>query len=73
MRYLIFPAFLLCAMAPIHSVHNEPRKVDEEFTQLYKQAQPEQFRVVSSTPLLSELKDSEVVIFSSGEIGRAHV
>lgn len=69
MRYLILILALpLCAMSPIYKIHDNSRKVDDEFTNVYGQTQAEQFRTVQSTPILSEMKDFEVVIVSSGAV-----
>lgn len=64
-RFLLLIPFL-CAFSPVYQAHDNQQKTDGEFVNLYDQAQAEQFRVVTSTPILSDLKDSEVVIFSSG-------
>ena len=59
---------LLCAFSPVYNTHDSPTRIDDEFTNLYDQAQAEQFRVVFATPNLNDLKDNEVVIVSSGAI-----
>lgn len=67
MRWLILALFL-CAFSPIYSSHDNQGKIDSELKNIYDQAQSEQFRVVTATPNLTDLKDREVVIFSSGAI-----
>lgn len=57
---------LLCAFTPIFVEHGETRKVDDEFKNIYKQAQGKQFVVFQATPNLNDLEDMQVVIVSSG-------
>lgn len=67
MRYWILALALgLCAFAPIYTTHETQDKVDNEITNLYTQAQSNQFRVYVGTPNLSEMKDGEVIISSAG-------
>lgn len=63
-------AMLLCAFSPIVNEHRTPAQVDGEFTNLYDQAQPKQFRVVNSTPAFAEFKDGEVIVFSSNTVNK---
>jgi len=66
--WILLAAIGLCAFGPIHNSHDSQGKIDSEFTNLYGQAQPAQFEIVSSTPNLTDMKDGEVVIFSSGAV-----
>lgn len=59
---------LVFAFAPIYTKHDEENKTNDEFINIYNQAQPRQFRVVTATPIVSDLQDGEVVIVSSGTI-----
>lgn len=61
-------ALALCAFTPLTTQHDTTKKTDDEFVNVYYAGQPKQFRVVESTPILSELQDNEVVIFSSGAV-----
>lgn len=58
----------LSAFSPIYTAHDDQKKTDDEFTNIYGQAQSSQFKVVASTPNLTDLKDGEVVIFSTGAV-----
>ena len=60
--------FLLMAFKPIHQIYDTPDKINEEFQNVEDDLQSQQYRVFSSTPNLSELKDGQIVIFSSGAI-----
>lgn len=64
MKWLIF-ALLLCAFTPIYTDHDVSKKVNEEFKNLENTVQDQEFRIMNSTPVLSELKDREVVIVST--------
>lgn len=48
--------------------HDSQAQVDSEFKTVYDQAQPKQFRNVTSTPILADMQDGEVVTFSSGVV-----
>lgn len=69
-RLILALTFGLYAFAPIAQEHETPAKVDAEFFNVYDQAQPKQFRVVTTTPsvLDTNFKDGEIVIFSSGAV-----
>ncbi len=71
MRWLI-PIFILvfCGFTQIYSRHDTQDKVDNEILNIYDQAQSQQFRVVMATPNLTELRDNEVVVFSTGTLVR---
>lgn len=66
----LFSALVLCGFGPIYTDHDSQPKVDVEIKNLYDQAQGKQFRVVVATPNLMDLKDSEVVIMSTGAVVR---
>lgn len=68
MRYILTLLLVgfLCGMSPIYNEHDTPAKIDAEIVQIYDQAQPEQFRVVNTTPVLTEMKDNEVILMSTG-------
>ncbi len=59
---------VLVGFTPIHNNYNEEQKINDEFRNVEQNLQPKEFRVVSTTPTLDDMKDHEVVIFSSGII-----
>lgn len=67
MRWLIL-GLLLCAFTPLYPVHDTPAKVDDEIKNVADSVQDEQLTVFTSTPILSQLKDGQMVIFSSGTV-----
>ena len=68
MRY--FLALGLMAFTPIFSTHEDSKKTDQEFRNLENTVQDQQFSIRNSTPVLSELKDGQIVIFSSGTVNK---
>ena len=56
------------ALTPIYNRHEKSDQVDDEFSNIYLNVQPLQFRVFDSTPNADDLQDGEMVIFSSGAI-----
>lgn len=69
MRWLwLLPILGLCGFSPIYQAHDNQRKVDDEFVNVYGQAQPDQFKVFNTTPNLTQLKDGEAVIFSCSTV-----
>ena len=52
--------------APLFSVHDSQRKVDEEFRNVAENLQSQQFYVFSSTPVLSTVKDGSIFIVYGG-------
>jgi hypothetical protein len=68
MRYLWLLSLLLLAFKPIQEVYDKPEKIKDEFDNLEQDAQSEQFDVWKTTPNLTDLKDGQIVIFSSGAI-----
>lgn len=63
--FLLLCCIGLMAMTPVHSDYENEDKIDDEFSNLYEQAQPVQFIVRNSTPILGELQDGQVIIVSS--------
>ena len=53
------------AFTPLHSVHDEQYKIDEEFDHIADNAQDEQFTIVNSTINNNDLKSGQVVIYST--------
>ena len=64
MKWLLL-ILALCAFGPIYRGHDEQLKTDDEFTNIYQQAQSKNFRVYTATPNLSDIQDGEVVIVST--------
>lgn len=66
MRWLILALCVpLMAFTPIANEHDSQQKVDDEFKQIYQQAQPIQYRKFDSTPNLTDLQDGQMAIISS--------
>lgn len=55
---------------PIYSVHDNTRKIDEEFSNVEQDLQSQQFTTFTSTPNLNDLKDGQIVIVSSGSYNK---
>lgn len=69
MKWFIIPiALCLTAFTPIRQQHKDLKEVDEEFSNIENTLQDQQHRVVISTPVLSDLKDGEIVIMSSSTV-----
>lgn len=58
----------LSGFTRIHLNYNDQNKIAEEFRNVENSVQDKSFRVVRTTPTLIDLKDGEVVIFSSGAV-----
>lgn len=71
MRYLILILLMVSpalAVTPIHNIHDEAKKVDDEFRNVFYGFQPIQFTLFSTTPNVTDLQDRQMVIFSSGGV-----
>ena len=53
------------SMNEVNAVHDSTDKIDQEFENLYYQAQGKQFTVVRTTPTVDDLKEGEFVIYYS--------
>lgn len=62
---IFFLTGIAYALTPVNNTF-EDKGVETEFNNLYENAQGAQFKIVGSTPILSELRDGEVVILSTG-------
>ena len=60
----LFIAFL-CAFSRERFSYNNPNDVYYEFQNVYKNAQPKNFKIMTTTPTLSQLENGEVVILKS--------
>ena len=58
------------AATPIYNTHEDSKKVDDEFKNVYIGFQPIQFRVFNDTPSLNDLKNGEIVRYSSNTVNR---
>jgi len=67
--WLLFLPMLL-GLTPTHNSYESESLSRGEFRNVTDNAQDRQFRIVSSTPVLSELRDGEIVIVSSGTYGK---
>ena len=71
MRHLIWLGLIVLsvgiiyAYTPIYTEHKDLKQVDTEFSNIEESVQGNQFTVYNATPILSELRDREVVIVSS--------
>jgi len=63
-KWLWLCVFLM-GFTSIYSVHEDSKKVDEEFRNFELGLQPKQMRVFNSTPTLNDLHDGEEVIVAS--------
>ena len=54
------------SLTQLNNKYSNEGAVYEEFQNVFLNVQPKKFKVVNSTPILSNLKDKEVVVFSSG-------
>lgn len=66
MPFIFFAWLLLSGFTPIFSNYYDAENIREEFSNLENDVQSQQFTVFQSTPVLSELKDGQIVIVSSG-------
>jgi hypothetical protein len=66
----LWGCLLLMGFTPVHLEYDKPEKVRQEFRNLENTVQDQQFRVVTSTPVLTDLKDHEIVVFSSGTLSQ---
>lgn len=64
MRWLLIALFL-CAFTPIYLDHGDKKRTDDEFTNIYQQAQAKNFRVMPDTPSLNDIQEGEMVIVST--------
>jgi len=60
--------FLMGAYKPLYQTHENEDKVTAEFINIEESVQTEDFTVRSTTPNLTDLKDGQIVIFSSGSV-----
>lgn len=58
-------AWLCAAYTPVFTSHKDLKQVDTEFSNIEESVQAAQFTVFMATPILSELRDNEVVIIST--------
>lgn len=61
----ILPLLLLIGFTPIYDKYDNFEKVTDEVKNMEIQVQDKQFRVLDSTPTLTDLEDHEIVVVSS--------
>lgn len=65
--FLIFAMISqLNAITPVRSGYKSEEDIAPEFENIFENAQDQQFRVFKTTPNTVDLKDGEMVIYSSG-------
>ena len=64
-KWLPLICLVLMAFTPVYDTHDTPAKLDVEFKAVSDTAQPRQWRVFGTTPVLSDLDDGEFVTVSS--------
>lgn len=62
---LLIASLCLCGLTPIYVSHDEQKKTDDEFIGLYDGVQSRQFRIVTTTPNLTDFRDGEMMVFTS--------
>ncbi len=69
---MIFVLMALCLMGftPIYTEHDTTEKIDREIENIEQSVQSKQFTVLQSTPNLSQLRDGEIALVSSGTVTR---
>ena len=68
-KWWIFLAFpFLIGATPISDTHTSFDEVDQELRNIYLSMQANQFTVLTTTPVPTDLKDNEIVIYSSGTV-----
>lgn len=71
MRWLwILSLPLILGFTRIHWDYERPEYVREEFSNLETNVQDQSFTVFTGTPTLSDLKDGQIVIVSSGTFNK---
>lgn len=71
MRWLtlaLIPA--LMAFAPLVSTHDSTDKVDQEIRNIEQNLQGVEFAVVTDTPALTEMRDGQILLLSSGTVNK---
>ena len=56
--------FSLLGLTQVHNKYENERNIFNEFQNIYRTVQDRQFKVLSSTPRLTELRDGEMFISS---------
>ena len=69
MRWFVI-CFFLFGFSRIHSEYDTKEKIETEFSNVEKNLQGQEFRVINATPTLVDLKDGEIVIVSSNTFNK---
>lgn len=65
MRWILLSLFLIAA-TPVHDLHDESFKVDQEFENVYDNLQDKSFRTITvTTPAFENMRDGEITIYKS--------
>lgn len=68
-RYIwILLTLFLFGFSQVHNTHDNQVKTDEEFKNVYDQAQRRQYTLVLTTPNYQDLQNGEMVVYSSSTI-----
>jgi hypothetical protein len=65
--FLLFTSSGHC-LQPITKEHDNQEKTDLEFDNLYRNAQDQQFTVVNSSLAMTDMKDGQAVIYTTGTV-----
>ena len=60
--------FLVAAYHPQYETYETKEKIGDEFKNIETDVQSAAFKVFKTTPNLSDLRDGEIIIFSSGAV-----
>jgi hypothetical protein len=66
-KWLALCVFLM-GFTPVHLDYDKKEKIRDEFRNIENTLQDQQFRVVTDTPTLTDLKDHEFVVYSSNTV-----
>ena len=66
--WIVFISFFTMGLVPIYDRHDSQEKIDEEFRNIYLNAQSRKFTFVTSTPTSLDMQEGELIVFSSGVI-----
>ena len=64
----LFLVLVLCGMRRIHTVYDTQEKIQQEFDNIFRNAQDEQFKVVNSSQAINAMKDGQFLIYSTGTV-----
>lgn len=65
---LLACCFFLLGASPVREVYNKPVDIKAEFTNAYYALQDKQFTIINSTPNVTEMREGEIILFSSNSV-----